>query len=530
MANYWNHILNTALLGTDKQTPDIQQLPEIIQATLAKADKSDKEAYFYTIAALTWQYRRTGILPSKPELMEIKPAVAEEKSYCTNQALIPLKKILSDDNTNLPLLHLWFDKAIAKNWILPPDLLVQILNIGSKLKKEEKSIQEKMREVIGKRGLWLQQFNAAWSFLSELDYEKLWEEGKSAERKDAFIYFRKTNPANARELLQQTWESEGIAAKRDLLWEMKTNLHIEDEPFLKEIYDNLIKTREKKKDTHTDLLKIVVELLFMLPDSELSINTFEKVKSYVNVGTGKKLLGLVSGKPKLELPEKEDDFFNAGSMSQNFGFDKISNKVKSHTDIEYWFEEFVGLLSPQLWKNYLDKEPQEILTIFREAEGFTKKTEDKKKEVHLFSSAFLGAVYRHKAKNFIPSAISQYKSDLPSNLIQIMSFEEAEKFMLEFGVWDAEQKSNLIEKSQSQWSLPLSERFFKEIGKQNNYSYGYDKPLIEKAIPFLDPKVIKAVPDLLREETPEWQKQQWQTQVVIPLTKMLEIRQEIETL
>ena len=522
---YWNHLIHVALLGTDKQQPDLTQLPEPLQALVRQLDTADKEAFFYKTAALAWQYRRAGTNPEKDGFPETPPAPPEEKPYCSANALLTLKKILSEENPNPALLNMWTEKCAGYGWIVPPELLVQVLNAGATLKKEYSLLQEKIKEVTGKRGLWMRQFNKDWLYLQTPDYEQLWQEGKTAERKEAFAHFRQTDPPAALERLKKTWKDENVAAKRDFLQLLKPALSADDEPFLEEVYQEIITARQKK-DVYTDLLTQTVALLFALPDARLSRETFEKIKPYLKTGKEKKLLGLLSGKPKLELPEKEDDFFNAGNMFRNFGFDKISNKVTTHSDSQYWFEAFVSLLPPTYWQQHLGLTPAETVKVFSEEEGFVKKGKS------LFVNALCEAVCFHQSQEWAAPLAALLKDNLPTSVTGLLEWTELEKFVKEHAPWHADLRSVLLQKSTEPWSEGFTEQVFKKMLKgTNNYNYfTEDRQFVEKAIRLIHPRIVKVVSDLPREETPDWQKQQWYNQVVLPLGKLLEIRQDIENL
>ena len=87
---FWDHIINTALLGTDKRAISIKELPAAMEeaATQVQQNNSiDKEEQFLQIAAMAFNYRQCGITPLQKEGITITKADAEEKQYSSALAM-----------------------------------------------------------------------------------------------------------------------------------------------------------------------------------------------------------------------------------------------------------------------------------------------------------------------------------------------------------------------------------------------------------------------------------------------------------
>ena len=76
----WEHIVHTALLGTDKRQPDAQQFPaSLAQTAQALTSFTDKEEQFLQTAALVFNFRQCGVLPLHKEAIDFPAAPQEEK-------------------------------------------------------------------------------------------------------------------------------------------------------------------------------------------------------------------------------------------------------------------------------------------------------------------------------------------------------------------------------------------------------------------------------------------------------------------
>jgi hypothetical protein len=87
---FWNTIINTALLGTDKKELStaefFSELAEVCEQ-IHTNEVLDKEDKFLQIAAVVFNYRQCGVAPFEKEDLLIKEAVREDKSYCSAMAL-----------------------------------------------------------------------------------------------------------------------------------------------------------------------------------------------------------------------------------------------------------------------------------------------------------------------------------------------------------------------------------------------------------------------------------------------------------
>src|SRR5690349_10682652 len=100
---FWNTIINTALIGTDKKQVNANELPAALGEPVALIHENpakDKEEKFLQTAALLLNYRLCGSKPVHREI-SIATAEAEAKPYCNETGQEVLKDIVLEDNFHL---------------------------------------------------------------------------------------------------------------------------------------------------------------------------------------------------------------------------------------------------------------------------------------------------------------------------------------------------------------------------------------------------------------------------------------------
>src|SRR4051812_36223476 len=161
LMQFWNNIIQTAMLGTDKKQLSSAELPEALAAisTVITGNTAlDKEEQFLQLASLALNYRQSGTQPLHKEGINIPLAPPEEKPYCNNRASGVLKDIVEEDSH--PLLILWLQHCANAAQLAPPSLLPVLLDKAT----QHKTLRTAVEKVMGKRGEWLCAFNPNWQF------------------------------------------------------------------------------------------------------------------------------------------------------------------------------------------------------------------------------------------------------------------------------------------------------------------------------------------------------------------------------
>lgn len=247
----WDKLVHTALLGTEKMQLQENLLPEKVRDSLKTADKKDPEAYFLKAGIMTLTYNKAAQNPAQVIVPDLEEAETETRNFCSDAAMSVLKKIWPDEHPNLMLFCFWLDKCIEKDWVMPEDWLVKTMNLGSQ--KKSGFLKERINRIIGKRGHWLIQFNSTWAYILPSYEEKIWNDGKAAERHDIFRILREVNPERATTLLDGTWSQESLKDKKEFLNYMQINLGEKDIPVLRSF--------KASAADQKDLLEMIDQLL-----------------------------------------------------------------------------------------------------------------------------------------------------------------------------------------------------------------------------------------------------------------------------
>jgi len=343
---FWNDIINTSVIGTDKKMISIAELPADLSAVaelITANNQTDKEDKFLQLASIAFNYRQSGVDAVHKETVALPAASPEEKKYCSVPAMQVLRDIRSEDST--PLLKLWLQECNAKQQIVQPELITDLLSVAV----QEKRLQPLVAGCAGKRAEWLSRFNEDWNFSQSQTSTEFWQTGTPVQRKMVLEEIRRADPDAARALLQETWQQEDAAAKTAFLEILSINISEKDIAFL----ESLTTEKSKKvKDAVFDLLK-------KIPASAIVLQFQDILKRSVELKKEKALLGLTS-KTSLQfhLPQTIDEaVFKSG-------IDKLSNN-KIFTDEEYILYQLIAAVPPSFWERQLEVSPEQIINYFQ---------------------------------------------------------------------------------------------------------------------------------------------------------------------
>ncbi|MFZ4543013.1 MAG: DUF5691 domain-containing protein [Saprospiraceae bacterium] len=228
---FWEKIVKNALLGTERMSFQEEILPEQLRAILSKEDRADPDYFFLKVLTLASIYKKSGQQPSVTADLEMNLAPVETRAYCSAFAFQLWLKI----NTYYPkhpyLLELFLLRFRERNWLIPPDAIVDLFNIGGS--KNGLLYLDLIANCTGNRGKWLLQFNPKWKFMEEIDNELIFQTGKIAERIVALKRIRRDNPDLGRDLLSATWTKELLKDQKSLLDALAVQFNDRDQEFAK---------------------------------------------------------------------------------------------------------------------------------------------------------------------------------------------------------------------------------------------------------------------------------------------------------
>jgi len=348
--NFFENILNTALLGTEKKqlisselSTELADLYDQLQGN----KELDNEEKFLQIAALGSNYRKCGMVPVKLENLQENSAPEEDKSYCSESAINVLKDILEEDSD--ALLKIWLEKCIGKGYVVAPQMVTVLIDNAARSKANRTLIVQ----CCGKRGAWLIHLNKDWQFLanSESD-ERVWETGTAEQRRNFLLETRKRDPAMAREMLIATWAVENANIRAELLKQLEANISDEDIEWLETL---LNEKSQKVKDEAMRLLK-------MLPGSNILKLYLQIIQEAVQLKKEKGFLGIGSKLAlHIQLPViAEDTVFKSG-------IDKLS-KDKKVADDDYVLLQLISEVLPKMWEEHFNTSPENIISYFEKEE------------------------------------------------------------------------------------------------------------------------------------------------------------------
>ena len=472
---YWNHMINTALLGTDKRPLRKEDFTGLLGENLQPIYENslDAEDRFLQVAAVIYNYRQCGSMPIKNETFSIPHAGNEEAEYASPSAHQVLNDLLQIDS--VPLLLVWLNECLKKERIVLPEMLPLLLDKAVK----QPDLQDAIVTCAGKRGAWLMQFNAAWAFEKVVLDEATWQTGTVAQRKQVLEEIRKTEPTKGRELLQAVWPQEIAAIKTELLNALRISGSKEDEPFLESI---LNEKSSKVKEQALWLLK-------RIPDSKIIQQYWTVLSASVQLKKEKGLLGIGS-KTSLEIKLVPVD-----KAVFDRGIEQLSGKAGVSDEV-YILYQLTSFVPPHLWEQHLALTPVEIITLF-----------SKDKQARSLVGAFGVAASRFADLVWLRAVIAASENALHVDAFKLLPQKEAEAYALRF-MDVAETAQSLIQymlqASSGEWSIAFSKAVLKHTASNG---YQYPRAFYNNLAHLLPIEIIN---ELERCTPPEpYQREQW---------------------
>ena len=453
----WEHVINTAMLGTDKPMPGNDELPDEVAEVVALIDaveSSDKEAKFLQKAAAIYNYRQCGSTPIEQKELQISVAPPEIESYCPDAAAAVLKDILSEDST--ALLEVWLSRCSENEKLLLPEVLPTVLGVALK----DKSLQPLVIACSGNRGLWLSGLNPSWDYFGSVSDEEIWQTGKPDERVSVLKKLRQTNPEQTREWLQQTWAQETATSKVDLLKALRVNIGEADLEWIESL---LNEKGQKVKDEALTLLKLI-------PGSSI-LNQYQALlKESVTLKKEKALLGMMTKVSiQLKLPDRVDE-----SIFKS-GIEKLAGQKAAFTDEEYIIYQLISAIPPAFWEKQFETTSQQVVQYFE-------------KYAPLLTGALGLAVSIFKEKSWMPYFL--HLDGFYVDFINFLPKNEQEKYLLRFFEPDPRNAIHYALKLNQEWSMEFA---IKVLRAMANYPYEYNRAFFNKHLNLIPASIVQQV-------------------------------------
>jgi hypothetical protein len=258
----WSDLLATALVGTDRR-------PGIAAAALLDR------------AAAASVYRRAGIrpvagiAPPAPAPLEENPVV--RAAAANRLAILADPDIFGDATIRLALLKEWLTEAAGRGWLVPPELLPDLLDLG----RRQRELRPLVVAAGGARLAWVAQQNPEWTYILRTEDSSArdaasWHEGTRGQRVAYLTALRRTDPAAGRALLAEEWSALPSDERVDLLPRLAVGLGPDDEEFLESALD----------DRRREVRLVAADLLSALDGSAYNDRMAARARAGVTVRDG----------------------------------------------------------------------------------------------------------------------------------------------------------------------------------------------------------------------------------------------------
>jgi hypothetical protein len=235
----------------------------------------------------------------------------------------------------------WLKAIAAQGKRIPDEAIPLLLDLGRK----RGSLRDLINPVAGARGRWLamEATPKDWGWIAMKNPERVWIEGLPAKRREVLEYLRKTDPAKARELLQDGWDTTNVKDRERYISALWLGLSAEDEPFLEAALD----------DSFDDVKRIAREMLATIPESRFYARMVARAEAAITLKKNKK--GETSF--DIKMLETLDD-----SMKRD-GFN-IPNGMPDAEKSKTLMLQLLSRIRPEWWRNHFALTTDEVLQAF----------------------------------------------------------------------------------------------------------------------------------------------------------------------
>ena len=340
-----HELATQVLLGSERSPPCLPQLSgalgELLLAACPPEDSNEVRLLRY--AGSLAVCAAAGYVPALAE--EAPPEACQEEELLTadHPALgATLQQILADGPD--PLRREAFGRLAITGRCLPPGLLPRALTLG----KKTADLRPALLAVLGRRGQWLAPLNPAWTWavggadpIADLT---LWDHGSPEQRKLLLDKVRKSDPGQARALLQDGFSQLEARERASLLESMGCGLASADEDFL----ETLLADRSK------EVRQRAANLLACLPGSRYSTRMTGRMAACL--GEERKLFRTVR---TLEAPTS----FGAGWKDD--ALEEGRAKGESLGERAWWLYQIARALPLAWWLETTGLSPAELIKWVR---------------------------------------------------------------------------------------------------------------------------------------------------------------------
>lgn len=360
------HIKEVCLLGTDRRSVEGDKLPDELQNILLKHNILDESEKALMVLSLMHYYELSGLnVPKLKDKVEISPIV-EDQDYINEALTSALERILKIENlpTQQVLLRIWMQKVKSRQAIIVPSKCIAYFMLLSKCNQ---GIVQSARSTFGKKGAWLIEQDDTFNILqiSSKDADDPWSFGKKEERKKYIVPLIRSNPEKAIETIKNGWANESARDKIWILQIIRNNLDSSFYAFIANLYDVEFAYKPKESKSSRACRFILASCLLLSEKSTLHRDTLVFLSRYFRKSKGGILSRVLSSNTSIELPQKEDDFFNGDNMLKVYGIDSSSVEAANFkNDVIFYFSKLLSSIPFSAWSLILKMKTKNLLDYF----------------------------------------------------------------------------------------------------------------------------------------------------------------------
>ncbi len=508
--------VTTALVGTARQEQTDVVTGTPIDSLAAELPAQEIERRLLLQAGIWAVYRQSGEIAL--HIDDVPAPAPDETLPACSQSIARLlhSMLLGEHEDLLPTALHYLREADLR---LPYELLPQALSVRNA------TLQEAVFPVLGERGMWLGQFNPAWSWVKNFlpvvdgalpdDAETTWQEGTTGQRSEILRRLRSIDPAKARAWLEGVWKQEKAEARLELIQTLEVGLSSEDEPFLEKALD----------DRAASVKAVVPAMLARIPTSAFVQRMVSRADAILT-NDGSNL--------KLKLPAAFDKMWLR---------DGIDEKPQTGVgERSWWMVQIIGSVPPSHWEEQFGLAPVALVAMAEADTSGVSLIEAWSRAAHLFAAqSWIEPLWdwwqKLPRKKYAP-LVARMRDELLQHVPAALLESKVLPMMLNHTLSEFEDWKDLLNLLPTPWSREFGDAYLQAIrshvatlklDKKNYYPYMDwwfgSLEATATGLPFsCFSLALEAWP--LPEESC-WQYDQWRDQLQ-EFTRTLRIRQQLK--
>ena len=343
--NTWSEITAAAVVGTGQQEFLMPAGDNDLNRVLQQVKNADREQLLLTAVSVVALYRQAGVELPVDLLPRSLPPGSEEKLRASPVAGQHLSMMLQGEFSEV--LPEWLMALANAGKRVPEELLPALLDHA----RDDQALRELILPVLGKRGEWLASENPDWGYVHTLG-QTVWETSTRDERLVLLERLRAQDPAQARQVLQSTWQREAARDRAAFLEKLLVNVTGADEQFLEEALN----------DRSGDVRRVARTILATLPQSNLAVRVGQVLSQVMSFK--KPLIG--KARIEVEIPDEPLDWLKAKGIE----IDTLPRtRVAQSMGPKGWaLKELVALSNPGFLSDLWHKSPYDVVNAASESE------------------------------------------------------------------------------------------------------------------------------------------------------------------